>query len=277
MTLALVCCFSLLAGAPDLAAHRLAAESFREADAAFGRGDFTAAGAAYEQAAHYEPHSSAWLNAAEAWERAGDAARSAQDCDEVLRLHDTSGPWLGEARRRLARLEPRIASLVFQGPRTIMIEIDQSPPATLPDQRRLKPGAHALRWVDLGSSRSSTLAVLLRAGEARTITYAAPSAVAEAVLTEVPPRLELGPDKETPRLVESIPLLSWIGFGVGTGAAIAGIALGGVTLGARDTFDAMPTQEHADAFFRDRLLTNVAFTVAVLAAAGGAVAWALSD
>src|SRR3954468_1332556 len=70
----------------DDAAHDRAAESFRQAQAAFQRRDFAAAAAAFEQAAGFEPHPAPLMNAADAWERANEWARAAEDCDRVLAM-----------------------------------------------------------------------------------------------------------------------------------------------------------------------------------------------
>src|SRR5690348_15803406 len=70
--LVLVILALLVAVAPasaEPAAPIRATESFQQARAAFARREFTAAAAAFEQAAAYEPHPVAWLDAAEAWEK----------------------------------------------------------------------------------------------------------------------------------------------------------------------------------------------------------------
>src|SRR5579859_1368405 len=67
-------------------ARARAAESFREAQAAFARRDFAAAAAAFEAAADFAPHPAALLSASEAWERAGEPARAADDCDRARSL-----------------------------------------------------------------------------------------------------------------------------------------------------------------------------------------------
>ena len=50
-------------------------------------------------------------------------------------------------------------------------------------------------------------------------------------------------------------------------------AFGAMTLGARDDFDANPTSGTRDAFHRYKAITNVAITVAGVAAAAGVVMW----
>ena len=69
--------------APADDARARAAESFRQAQAAFERRDFAAAAAAFETAAGFAPHPAAWLSAADAWQRAGEPARAADDCERA--------------------------------------------------------------------------------------------------------------------------------------------------------------------------------------------------
>ena len=61
-----------------------AAESFNQARAAYERGDYTTAAVGFEQAAVYKAHHGALLNAAAAWEQAGDLPRAISDCDRVF-------------------------------------------------------------------------------------------------------------------------------------------------------------------------------------------------
>src|SRR4051812_2488963 len=102
----------------DDAAHKRAAESFRQAQAAFERRDFAAAAAAFEQAATFEPHPAPLLNAADAWERAGEPARAAEDCDRALAMPNASDAHRAEAGQCLERLAPKLATLDFRGPST---------------------------------------------------------------------------------------------------------------------------------------------------------------
>ena len=92
-------CTAALVGAISFASSALAeptdkqraAELFAGGEAALKRGDFPGAGAAFEQAALYAPHPSALLNAAEAWELAGDVTRAAELCDRALAMNGHHG------------------------------------------------------------------------------------------------------------------------------------------------------------------------------------------
>ncbi len=65
-----------------------AAETFRQAEAAFARREYAGAAAGFEEAGRFVPHPKTFLNAAEAWELAGLAARAATACERALGLPD---------------------------------------------------------------------------------------------------------------------------------------------------------------------------------------------
>src|SRR4051812_39095386 len=73
---------------PSSGARARADESFRQAKAAFARGEFAAAAAAFEQAATFVLHPAPLMNAAEAWENAGEPVRAIEDCDRVSAIPD---------------------------------------------------------------------------------------------------------------------------------------------------------------------------------------------
>jgi len=255
--------------------HRLADESFRQAQAAFTRGDYAAAAAAFEQAARVAPHPSAWLNAAEAWELAGQPVRAAEDCDEVLSMTDLEERYSAEAKRRLARLEPKLARLEIRGASPATSRIDGGAELALPARRRLVPGRHVLTIVDGPASAPRRIDVDLAPGESRSVDAAGapppdqPRAVARPLASPAAP-----PPPPPPRSDPSgpaIPVGSWIAFGVaGVSAGIAGV-FGAMTVSAYNDFNDAPSQESNDDFHRDKLVTNVCVGVAATAAAVGVI------
>ena len=286
-----VACADVAFAAPNDDAHHRAAESFKQAQAAFQRGEFAAAGAAFEQAAYYEPHPAPLLNAEEAWEKAGELVRAAEDCDRVLAMASADEKFRAEANKRLASLTPQIGTIDFTGPRTMVVRIDASAEVNVPARRRLAPGHHALTVVDLTSSQSRRGEVDLKTGETRSLDVSPGAPLsgppAPPPLTETPPDAPAAAPAPAPAVApapaaasEPAPpstgadhTASWIALG-GAGAAgvVAGI-FGAVTLGARDDYNATPTPATRDAFHRDKAITNVAIAVAGIAAATGVVLW----
>ncbi len=269
----------LLAAAPTMdEAHRLAAKSFAEAEAAFARRDFTAAAAAFEQAARLVPHPSPWLNAAEAWERAGELVRAAEDLDQVLAMPDVATQIQTEAESRLTRMEPKLALLEVRGPRTMMVAIDSGTDGYIPARRRLLPGKHSMRVIDLTlSSSGRTEELSLRPGEIRIVDLAAQKAAGDPLRSSNgepadPPGMATEVN-EGPSTLGTIPTASWVATGVGVAAAAVGGAFGALTLGAQKRYEGSSTQAIADEFYLDKTVTNAAWITAGASLAAAIVIW----
>lgn len=266
-TLALVVSLPARARADDTRAS--AAASFREAQAAFARRDYAAAAAAFEVTAKIAPHPATWLNAAEAWELRGDPARAAEDCDRALETPNGTPEIRAEAEKRLAHVARRVLTVDVRGPRSKGVRIDDDAVRPLPVLRRLAPGRHRLVLVDLATNAEEERELDGAAGEVRRIEIPevgpapAPAPVAEAA-----------PARAAPRAAGSGPPLgSWIAFGAGAAFAVGAGVMGGITLGAKSTYERDPTKGTLDAFKTDRLVTNVLVSGAVVAVAAGAVLW----
>ena len=235
-----------------------ASASFREAQAAFARRDFAAAAAAFEQAARAAPHPATWLNAAEAWEKREDWARAAEDCDRALEVPGADEDLRREAGTRLRAALERVATLEVRGAGGYGARVDRGSVQPLPLRRRLTPGSHEVVLVDLASGREELRTVSIGAGQSKTIdapTPATPSAAA-------PTKPASGP-----------PTAAWLALGLGGAAAVTTGVLGFVTLSDKRAFEDHPTQDGLDGFHRDRLLTNVALGVAVVALGTGIALW----
>jgi hypothetical protein len=259
-----------------------AAESFRQAQAAFERRDFAAAAAAFEAAAGFVPHPAAWLSAADAWQRAGEPARAAEDCDrahELPNLEEAAAAdhadYARDAAQCIERLRGRVALLAVAGAGATAVRVDDGAEQVLPARRWVRPGHHVLTLVDLQSSRTRRMELEVRAGEERTVdaTTSVPATVA------APPRAS--PPTETapspaPARSHGIPAASWVAFGLAVPAAVAYGVTGIMTLQAQRDFDATPSASNRDAFYRDRTMADVSFAIALTAAAAGVVLWILA-
>jgi hypothetical protein len=254
------------AASPD-DTHKRAAESFQQAEAAFRRREFAAAAASFEQAAEFETHPAALVNAAEAWELAGDLPHAAAACDGVLALPDVAAEFRADAERRLARLRPRIATLELNGAPPWSVRVDAIvQPVLLPTKRRLAPGSHVLAFVDAVSGEVRKLNVELAPGEVRTV--------------EVPPQIVVGPLSSPAPVAPATtgpPAASWMAFGTALVAGGFAGAFGVRTLAAQGDFEESPSHETRDAFYRERTVTNVACAVAIAAALVGGVIWLTAD
>jgi hypothetical protein len=263
------------ASGPADESRRQAAESFRQAQAAFARSDFAAAAAAFEQAARFQPHPSPLLNAAEAWERAGELARAAEDCDQALAMADIEPKYRTEAEKRLGEIRPRIARVDVTGPRTVTVVIDGGPEKNVPVRRWLPPGRHTLQLVDLGTAGKRVVELDLAAGEARTIDATPAPARPRAALAPAAP-VEPIAQPRAPSSRGFLPTTSWIALGGAGAAALTAAVLGGLTVAAQSEFNDDPTRDAADRFQGYKTATNVALGVAAGGVVVAVVAWALA-
>lgn len=272
------------AAPPTPEARARAGESFREAQAAFERRDFAAAAAAFEAAAGFALHPAALLSAGDAWDRAGEPARAAEDCDHARSLPDLAAvsaaehvDYARDAAACLERLRPRVALIDVRGPTPATVRVDDGPQQLLPLRAWVRPGRHALAVVDLTTSRRRRETVDVRAGEERRIDLAetAPPPTAEPPVPAPPPPAPVAPTPPAPVSTSGahVPAAAWVAAGVAVPAAIAWGVFAAMTLQAKNAYDAGPTEDAKNTFYRDRTLADVAFAVAAASAATGLMLW----
>jgi hypothetical protein len=275
--------------------HRLASESFRQAQAAFGRREYAAAAAAFEQAARFEPHPSPLLDAEEAWELAGEPVHASEDCDLVLAMPGVEVRFSNEAKRRLKALSTKVSTLEVQGPRTTTVRLDGGADIVLPMRRRLTPGRHELTIVDLQSSRTKTMSLDLTPGEARALDVADAFAeegraadlgsprretqTAASATTAAPaslPALSSIDSMDSGSTPSRVPLTTWVALGACAVSVGVAVGFGLATVSEKRSYSMVPAPSTADAFHRDKLITNVAWGVAAASAVTALVAWLMA-
>jgi hypothetical protein len=261
--------------APTPAEKQKAAHSFQVGTAAYAKGDFAGAAAAFEQAALYAPHPSTLLNAAESWELAENPARAAQLCDRVLDTPNLEPQHRSAAQKQLARLEKRIGTIVVKAPMKARVELDDKEEKSATDatqvRLRVATGAHRVKVTDAeGESRTQSASV--SGGETKELDF----------LTPPPPKPE--ETKPSPLVAQKNeemephgggpPLATWLCFGAGVAATGVAVYFGVKTLSAKDAFDTHPTIASRDDFNSARLATDVAIGIAAVGFAVGLVLWA---
>lgn len=257
-----------------------AARRFRGAREAFVRGDYAAAAGGFESAALLAPHPATFLDAAEAWERAAEPVKSASACDAVLATSHVEAKYRDAAEAILRRVGPRVATLDLSGPTSLETRVD-GVEVSLPTRRRLAPGSHEVVVVD-GDARSveplslaagSTSSIALRRPEPPVAKASSPRDETAVVAPREAHR-DHAPATTTPATERrGPPTLTWIAFGAaGVSAGVAGyFGLGAVR--GKSAYDADPTVDRRDAFYRDRTATNVALATAAGFALVGTLIW----
>src|SRR5688572_28065354 len=91
----------------------LAVSTFADGQVAFARGDFVAAGRAFEASHRHVPRAAAIYNAARAWDAAGDKARAADAFAIALDRTDLRGAEAAEASTRLRALDAELGIVTF--------------------------------------------------------------------------------------------------------------------------------------------------------------------
>ncbi len=232
--------------------------AFEQAEQAFVRKDYLAAGAAFDEAAALAPHASVYLNAAEAWELADNPVRAVMACDQARARGPLNATQTAALDAILGRTRPRVARLRIEGDPTARVRIGNGEPELLPIERVFAPAVVELRIV-WSNGAEGARHVTLAAGEERVEVIRDPSP------TERP--------SPPPASGVSVPTATWVFFGIGAGAgALVGV-LGGLTLDAQTTFNEEPTWAHADTFYAFRASTNVAIGLTGAALLTGAIIW----
>lgn len=265
----LVIILALLLGGRAHAAPPSAKEIFAEAQAAFARGDFVAAASAFEETARIQPHPAPLMNAAEAWERAGQPVRAAEDCDRVLAMPDLAPAFADPARARLARLSSSIATVNVTTPVGSYAQVDAAPPDRIPFRKRLAPGSHVVALRGTGEASVATRNLELAGGEVVDVAFAPPRTDG-AIFNDPPPR------PPPPRRSAAPPIGSFVAFGFGAVALGTTTYFGVRTLDLRSEFERTPTLDIADDFDTAKVVTNVLVGVALVSLAAGVVLWIIS-
>jgi len=289
--------------APSPIARAHAAERYREAQAAFALREYASAAAAFEEAAAVVPHPAALLSAADAWERAGDPARAAEDCERARSLSELGAAsasdgvdYAADASACVTRVRSRVALLQIRGEGVLAARIDDGPEQALPVRRWVRSGHHVIvvRDLVLTSAEPRRLELDVARGEERSLEVPGapsppspprpiPSSAPIAIPTPAPAPTSLPappptaiPNAPPTRPGRRLPTGSWVAFGVAIPANVVWGVFASLTLSAQGDFNASPTQATASTFYRDRAFADAAFGTAAVAACVALVWWLAS-
>ena len=217
----------LLLGAvtPAAAEEGGAAKIFAEAQLAFEHGDSRGAAQGFDEANRLSPHGKTTLNAALAWEAAGEIAIAADRYSAALASGQLAPERTAETQDKLELLERRLCLLSVEGPPALLVSVAHVRAAPLPLRLHLTPGPHALELS--GGPKAERREITVLAGTRVSLDLSRPEpSPAAALLPVVAP---VAPLEETsgPWLALGI---SGLGAGVALGAVTA--VLGGLTMGA---------------------------------------------
>jgi hypothetical protein len=273
-------------------ARKEAAALFADGERAFAAGDFLHAGEAFEAAYRTAPHHAALWNAARAWQRAGERARSANLYVRYLREAPPDAPDRNGATAALRELGERLGRIEIFAPAATDVTIDDHPADAAGPY--VNPGTHVVRGrigervvqrapvVDAGA----VVSVALIVEEPKPAATAAPAAAPTAPATALRPTVERATTAPGAGDARRAPP-ERAGTRWGPPLVIAGGALtaisGGVllwsgidTLNAKSAFDRLPAGTHTQGVIDDgrakqdrtNVLVGVTAGLSVLTAAG---------
>jgi hypothetical protein len=241
---------------PPPAAAPAAADLEREAREAYGRGEFAVAARAFEALHRAAPHASLALNAALAWEKAGDPTRAADAYAAALAAGGLDAEREKRARTHLAQLEQRLGVVAVDGPAGAPARVDGEAAGALPVRVHVSPGEHL---IEVASERQK---VTVKAGETRALRVS-PIKASEASPPPPPP----------PPPTSRMRVAGWAMQGASVALMAAAIGCGFHTVAVNNAFMAggdMDQHQHDEAV-TFRALTNAAWALAATTAVAGVV------
>lgn len=248
------------AEAPAESAEPDARELFLRGQAAYERGDYEDAVAAWEAGYALDPRPLLQYNLGQAYERLGELPKAVGAFEAYLEHASPSDPNQQRARAQLAAIRERLGRtsiVVTGGPEgaTILIDGEDHGRTPRPDPIAVSPGSHQVEIV-LEGYRPFEAAVSVAAGRSVDVTV--------AMEEEVGGSVDSGPPL--------VPIILWAGGGA---AIVAGAILGGIALGKANGADTSDGPD-ADSARGLALGADIAFGVGILAAGAGLLVFLLS-
>jgi hypothetical protein len=266
--------------APDPATE--ARRQYNLGKTAYEAGRYADGALAWEAAAAIKPHAATLFSAALAWEKANQPERAADDFVRAMGVPGLNAQQTASAKERVAQLETTLGSLDATGPTGWRVQIDALTEVTVPARLHGSPGPHVLASHPPGGAAGPPRDVTLEAGKALAVDVT-PAPPKPAVVPPPAPPVGVGEAPPTPPPVaepppppppQSAPVRRFVGFGLlgmGVATAGAGVVLGLEALGARDAYNAAPTQSSFDHAQSLAVWTDVALIAGGVLAIGGGV------
>ncbi len=239
---------------------------FDAAQKAFDAGRYVDAARAFEDAFHIKPHPAPLINAGDAWQKAGEYAKAAQDFQRVLGLPQSTDQDRADAIDRLSRLKPQLGTIELLGKKNQRVRVDDNE-FKGGDRVYVFPGKHKVTLLDVDGARLRTLDIA--AGTVRSV----------ALSTLMPGKDDNQQNQDSTAVGDhgvhgsggGIRPLTWVAYGVGVVGAAGTVFFGLQANSAANSFDAHPNRDDYNKFNQNKLLTNISLGVGVVGVGVGTV------
>lgn len=239
---------------------------FDAAQKAFDAGRYTDAARAFEDAFHIKPDPAPLIDAGDAWEKAGEYAKAAQDFQRVLGLKKSTSQDRADAIDRLSRLKPQLGTIELLGKADQRVSVDDNE-FKGGDKVYVFPGKHKVTLLDVDGAKLRTLDVA--AGTVRSIKLSTLKPSQEELVKAH--QNQSGEGEHGVSGGGGIRPLTWVAYGVGV-VGLAGTAVFGLQANsAANSYDANPNRSDYDRFNQDKLLTNISLGVGIVGVGVGTV------
>lgn len=244
---------------PTKEQQKEAAKKFREGENAFIKHDYLRAAVSFEDAYDIAPHPDVLFNAIDAHDKGGNLARAATLCARLVREFPTAEN-RSDASERLAKFTPKLGRVDISAKGKMTEVLIDGRPAEVGGESYVDPGDHVVTGrVD---ERFVEKPINVVAGARVTVLLDPPTEKNSTGTGETPgePGGNNDPMKGPTAPADEKPLHPAFFFvGLGLTAASGGVLIwsGVDTLGARDDFDAKPTQTALDDGRSKQLRTNI--------------------
>ncbi len=195
--------------------HRSAGELFRSGEEAYAERRFRDAASAFDEANRRAPRGATAYAAGVSWHEAGEPARAADALALALATGGLDDESRVDARTRLGRLSPLLATVTVDGPPGARVTLAHVTGAAVPLKIHLAPGRHFAKRADVAGAPSIKLVVA--AGEPARVVLTDAS-----VIEDDPP-----PPSSVARTA------GWVGLAAAGVFSASAVVLGLATLNAR--------------------------------------------
>jgi hypothetical protein len=255
--------------APDAPAGTDSARTHFEAGReAFAEKRYADAAKSFEAAANISPHPASFINAGEAWEKAGDAVHAIRAYERVRMLEQASEQDRNDAVSRIEQLRNEVGTIKLVGSSKTRVLIGQESWHG-GDRVFVEPGKYLVRLPDIDDAKAKRVEVA--AGGVKSVRIESLLPSDDEPSSEPTTAPVETPKPPTPEAGGGVSFTTGLLLGTAVVATGAAVYFTIQVVDSRNAFDEHPSRQEYDRFQQKKLLTNVNIGIAIIAASVGTV------